>query len=468
MRSHMQQHDFPVPFLLMMVGLHALGPTLLLLPPGVAVSAALEDSSSSRVSSSVSSCVSFLLLLLCRLLLRMLDFLEQQSSCYSGNIEGPSWPPDSAWVPSAAAAAGASTAAASTDTGDSRQYLEPSYLSPYMAQTWRLLVALLLDPSEQQQQQLQQMLLEGPNKGLNVSLAAALERQRQLNVLNWLVEEGRPLLLSFLRRARLAAALQQQQQQLQQQQQQQARLLLRQQQLFLSCNARALAEAARTDGELRRFVALLHLVANGQVGLLPAAAAAAAETAARLLPLLTVSSDVIWLLLSPQGLASVHLLLRGGAFFPHLALAVAAHLQQPLGRQVSRLLLLLPLLLVQLLHLLLLLLLHLLLPRCRGCLLLCVSKKKSHKAWGRVSICSPTLCCCSCSTRTPCRPRRSRSHRRKSAGCTDCWRGPLLPLIPPRALAATAAAAIRFAVSQQKKRRTPRRLLLTAAACQQQ
>ncbi|KAL8444001.1 hypothetical protein Emed_006414 [Eimeria media] len=195
-----------------------------------------------------------------RLLHRMLRFLQQQSSCYAGSLEGGEepWPPASSWVPSAAAAAATpAAAAAAAASGLSRRYSEASYLSPYMAQTWRLLVFLLSQPTEFDQEQLQRLLQQGPNTELNVSLDAALERRRQLSILDWLLVEGRVMLLSFLRRACAAAALQQQQQQQWLQQQQQ--------QLFLACNARALFEALRAKGELRRFVALLHLLANGQV-----------------------------------------------------------------------------------------------------------------------------------------------------------------------------------------------------------
>ncbi|PFH37959.1 nucleoporin autopeptidase [Besnoitia besnoiti] len=211
-----------------------------------------------------------------RLLVRLLAFFQQQKRLYCGQA--------SAWE---------------------GPRPEASYLAPYMLQTWQLLVALMLSSPEREE-----VLCAGAASNLfsgrDISPEAILERQRQERVLDWLLGEAAREVRTLL---------------------QQAAVLRKKPETRKGRESSGSCDKQRADG--MRTPALFRLAgAAGRVAL-DAAVAVSGDEERKLLA-------VYHLAAAGQLFEAVELLLNsapGAPFYPHLALCLAAHVQQQVGRE---------------------------------------------------------------------------------------------------------------------------------------
>ncbi|KFH10869.1 nucleoporin autopeptidase [Toxoplasma gondii VAND] len=256
-----------------------------------------------------------------RLLLRLLAFFEQQTRVYSGCMP----PTSSVSVGNSKCSLPLSSQpflqSAPVSSAHPPDVPEASYLAPYMLQTWQLLVALMLSSPEQEES-----VFTAPS-GLfsqrDISPEAILESQRQSRLLEWLLRESGREVTALLQRAAalrasppfstseglsldrgesLCGATELCRQRGAAQNPAITRLganaLFR---LAGTAGQRALQIAMAADhDEERKLLAVFHLAAAGQL------------------------YDAVELLLNSR---------PGEPYYPHLALCLAAHVQQQVGRE---------------------------------------------------------------------------------------------------------------------------------------
>ncbi|CBZ52927.1 hypothetical protein NCLIV_027150 [Neospora caninum Liverpool] len=274
-----------------------------------------------------------------RLLLRLLAFFEQQTHLYSGGVT------PSSCLPLAASPAGVPLSSRPSPFPDGTLSLggrpclprsagvpEASYLAPYMLQTWQLLVALMLSSPEQEDS-----VFAAATSSLfsrDVSPEAILESQRQARIFEWLLREsGREVASLLQRAATLRQALP-------------CSLLEGQASRLQTCEARgdAGSDSAATEpfgrhgGSQKSATKLPSADVSGPLFRLAGAAgqralhvavAADQDEERKLLAVFHLSAagqlyDAVELLLNSR---------PGEPYYPHLALCLAAHVQQQVGRE---------------------------------------------------------------------------------------------------------------------------------------
>lgn len=138
-----------------------------------------------------------------RLLLRLLAFFERQHRSYCAFLESMTsftrvarCQADMADISYSFGWGKSRTAAAKADV-----LLEASYLAPYMLQTWRLMIALMLEDPQHAASLRADVTRISTAFGPRVSAEAILERERQEKILDWLLAESAKDVRCFFQQA---------------------------------------------------------------------------------------------------------------------------------------------------------------------------------------------------------------------------------------------------------------------------
>ncbi|KEP66354.1 UNVERIFIED_CONTAM: nucleoporin autopeptidase [Hammondia hammondi] len=257
-----------------------------------------------------------------RLLLRLLAFFEQQARVYCGCIS----PTSSVSVgnPKRSLPLSSQPFLQSAPVYSARppDVPEVSYLAPYMLQTWQLLVALMLSSPEQEE-----AIFAAPS-GLfsqrDISPEAILESQRQSRLLEWLLRESGREVTSLLQCAAAVRASPSVSTS-------EGVSLDRGESLYGATELYRQRGAAQNPAltKLGASASLFRLAGTAGQRALQIALAADHDEERKLLA-------VFHLAAAGQLYDAVELLLNsrpGEPYYPHLALCLAAHVQQQVGRE---------------------------------------------------------------------------------------------------------------------------------------
>ncbi|PHJ24845.1 nucleoporin autopeptidase [Cystoisospora suis] len=240
-----------------------------------------------------------------RLFLRLLAFFERQHRSYCGHTEGMTLPRFTGVLPGSFSGSFplGYTHCASKDAG----LLEASYLAPYMLQTWRLMIALMLEDPQHAAKLGEKVSRISRAFGPRVSAEAILERERQEKIFDWLLEESAKDVRCFFEQAA-------------------------QRSLLWSCEGDVIGSRKTTMTGMDRGESLFQRAFRTGGEAEEAFQTAVATTDLEERKLLAV----FHLAAAGQLVQAVDLLLLPGSaqpYYPHLALCLAAHVQQSFGRE---------------------------------------------------------------------------------------------------------------------------------------